>query len=1056
MRPRRTRRLSAAVRPATVVLVLGLLVSMAVPMYLLNDNASYQGAIIGGLPSPSSGDKLPDDLTTPSGDTPPVVPHDSYEDFEIGAPSETLEVEVGESRYEVRSDEYSITVAQDGNYVDYVIKPYFTDDVIRYRRINPNVAPEGTVDQYGNDLNWVSMKISNHGRDGNKVWFVESCPQFSMRQEFTIYRDYFELDTTYIPGEKNAVVSYFVGLYDENGGMIDLFSDGKVHRYVPGFEEDRPASHGIGGWYPSYMMYAPSFDLRTPRGDLGLEWGYSDEEAYLWAPVWMKDFGGGGPSTFCLKFSSKSSVLPDPAKGEETTYHMFVRPYKHSDGEPIGHNYGYAKWVAYEIAEKWQVHGTPIFPLTLTTLSTWDQTLLDWAEGSQISVAMQSTDPDQIDYHYKSAQLMEPHDAPMPAEWQLHDAPGRQMYSPSGYRIASAASEGYRDHLINGDPYNDWWWSSDGVFWDEINVVDEANNIRNDYNYKDDFVYTGFLKLAEETYASGKFDYVIMNPFTALLHLSLVADLTMIEGYEAVPMYNNDLKAHTHSVMNFVNNMPEELRPRISVDQNYAAGDKWAVYSVLFGAAKYGFYPNLRNYDPGSVQIPNMEMAEKMFLAMGADRHHDPAFWPATLDLRTDGSSITTDRPMVVMTGDGTPSIEFTGNSDRYSLTNLWGSSKSFTVVLPTPGVYDLEGLEQIGEVRYTADGKAVVTGTIAAEATGHIVKRSDVAASHAGEGEAFVEPVDGSEIRVRATGGETTLYFGGLTADRSYEVFCDGVRVALIRADDNGWTSYTRAYGADEETITVSEAADSVLPQVISTSPANGSLSIPITTNITVVLSEPVDHAAFEAAFALRGDGAINGTFTWTDNSTAVFVPSEVLEHDRNYTIEVGDLIDSTGNVNSTVYAAEFRTELPEARFTLVAHVLDADGDPVESAYVELTGTGLNATTGADGNASFAPLKAGTYEVMVERDGYRPARFDATIGSESIIANITLEKSIRPQTAAMADRPALGLEFPLALTAAALLLVGLMVTGKASVIVRTAVGSLSRLGRSLGRLRRP
>src|SRR5690606_7184582 len=130
---------------------------------------------------------------------------------------------------------YTITVSQDGNFVDYVVKPHFTDDVIRYRRINPNVAAEGTVDEKGNDLNWVSMRIADHGRDGNRVWFVESSPQFSMRNEFTIYRDYFELDTTYIPGEKNAVVAYFVGLYDQDGRMIDLFSDGKVHRYVPGF-----------------------------------------------------------------------------------------------------------------------------------------------------------------------------------------------------------------------------------------------------------------------------------------------------------------------------------------------------------------------------------------------------------------------------------------------------------------------------------------------------------------------------------------------------------------------------------------------------------------------------------------------------------------------------------------------------------------------------------------------------------------------------------------------------------------------------------------------------
>ena len=189
------------------------------------------------------------------------------------------------------------------------------------------------------------MKISDHGQDGNKVWFMESCPQFSMRQEFTIFRDYFELDTTYIPGESNAVVSYFVGLYDENNGMIDLFSDGKVHRYVPGFDEERPSTHGIGGWYPSFEMFAPSFDLRTPNGDLGLEWGYNEEEAYLWAPIWMKDFGGGGPLPSASS-SRQELGAPDPAR-RETAYHMFVRPYKHTDSSPSVTTTA-TKWVAHD------------------------------------------------------------------------------------------------------------------------------------------------------------------------------------------------------------------------------------------------------------------------------------------------------------------------------------------------------------------------------------------------------------------------------------------------------------------------------------------------------------------------------------------------------------------------------------------------------------------------------------------------------------------------------------------------------------------------------------
>ena len=1031
MRADQRRRLRTLLRPLSAVLVIGLLLTLVIPPLL--DEGAPRGAIIGGLRGG------PSDLKTPSGDGVVVEPKDEYEDFELGVESSILEVKVGDSSYEVRADEYSITVAQDGDFVDYVIRPYFTDDVIRYRRVNPNVPAEGTVDQNGNDLNWVSMKISDHGRDGNRIWFVESSPQFSMRQEFTIYRDYFEFDSTYMPGEKNAVVTYFAGLYDQDGRMVDLFSDGQVHRYVPGFAEDRPATHGIGGWYPSFEMFAPSFDIRQPKGDLGLEWGYNEEEAYLWAPVWMKDFGGGGPSTFCLKFSSKSSVLPDPAKGEETTYHMFVRPYKHSDGEPIGHNYGYAKWVATEIAKEWTVHNTDIFPLTMNTLSTWDGDLLRWVENSQITVAMQSTNPEQINWHYKSSQLMVPHDGSMPASWQLHDAPGQQMYSPSGYRIASAASHEYREHLINGDPYNDWWWSSDGVFWDEMNVVDEANNIRNDYNQKGEFVYTGFLRLVEETYGSGKFGYVITNPFTALLHLSMVSDLSLIEGYEAVPMYNNDLRAHTASVMNFVNNMPPELRPRISVDQNYnAASDSWAVDSVLFGAARYGFYPNLRSYDPGAAQIPYLERAEDMFLAMGADRAHGPQFWPATIDLRSEGNSIATDRPMVVMTGGGAVDIEFTEESERYSLTNLWSTERAFVVVLPADAVYSMDGLTQVGEAEYTADGKVIVHGTIAAGATGHIVKSGDAAVLHSGEGVAYVAAA--AEMRVRATGGETTMRLGNLLPSHYYDVLSDGERFVTLRADDGGWISFTRAYG-DEEVITTAEAPPPV-PQVVGMTPADRSEGISTSTNITITFNAPVDRQAMQAAFNFGPEGS----WSWTDDVTAVFTPHEPLAPLAEHDIEIERLDSLEGMSNDTPFRSTFRTASAPV-YSVIGEVR-SNGTSLDGATVTLGDESIDADR--NGRFAFPGVPAGTHAISASRAGYADA-----LGSVDVLGDteVTIEMEAAPAKQPLAGATAMATGPVLGLVGAAALLFGLVCTGRAD---RGVEAVRSALGRLLERLGRP
>ena len=111
------------------------------------------------------------------------------------------------------------------------------------------------------------------------------------------------------------------------------------------------------------------------------------------------------------------------------------------------------------------------------------------------------------------------------------------------------------------------------------------------------FVYDGFLNLAKEARASGHWSYVIMNSYTAQLHLSMVCDLTLVEGWKAVPSYNTDFRSHVISTMLFVNNIPDQYRPHIVVYQNYVAGsDQAAVYSAVFGAARYGFCVELLSY----------------------------------------------------------------------------------------------------------------------------------------------------------------------------------------------------------------------------------------------------------------------------------------------------------------------------------------------------------------------------------------------------------------------------------------------------------------------------
>ena len=138
--------------------------------------------------------------------------------------------------------------------------------------------------------------------------------------------------------------------------------------------------------------------------------------------------------------------------------------------------------------------------------------------------------------------------------------------------------------------------------------------------------------------------------------------------------------------MLFVNQMPAKYRPHLVAYQNYNAnlpGDQAAVYSALFGSARYGFNLDLLSFDSYSAQMHNLNMAISMYTAMGASRHQDVTNWPATIDLRSEGSSLSTNRQMVVSTGTGTLSVSFTEAYGHYTVTNLSGSALQVRLTLP-------------------------------------------------------------------------------------------------------------------------------------------------------------------------------------------------------------------------------------------------------------------------------------------------------------------------------------------------------------------------------------
>jgi iron complex outermembrane receptor protein len=62
-----------------------------------------------------------------------------------------------------------------------------------------------------------------------------------------------------------------------------------------------------------------------------------------------------------------------------------------------------------------------------------------------------------------------------------------------------------------------------------------------------------------------------------------------------------------------------------------------------------------------------------------------------------------------------------------------------------------------------------------------------------------------------------------------------------------------------------------------------------------------------------------------------------------------------------------------PAERATVAGSVRDAQGQPIEGARIVLAEFGLDATTGGNGEFSFAPVPAGRYQLLVQRVGYAP-----------------------------------------------------------------------------------
>ncbi len=145
--------------------------------------------------------------------------------------------------------------------------------------------------------------------------------------------------------------------------------------------------------------------------------------------------------------------------------------------------------------------------------------------------------------------------------------------------------------------------------------------------------------------------------------------------------------------------------------------------------------------------------------------------------------------------------------------------------------------------------------------------------------------------------------------------------------------------------------AIDSTRPLVQSIDPANGSTGVPVTTQVVVSFSEPMDVASAEQAFSLQRTDTgeyVGGTFSWIGD-TMVFTPFGALASGVTYVARENatarDLSDP-GNLLTAIATSSFRTGALPPPFESVAVVptVQEAGKPINITAQFVLGASLSS----------------------------------------------------------------------------------------------------------------
>jgi len=195
-------------------------------------------------------------------------------------------------------------------------------------------------------------------------------------------------------------------------------------------------------------------------------------------------------------------------------------------------------------------------------------------------------------------------------------------------------------------------------------------------------------------------------------------------------------------------------------------------------------------------------MAEDMFIAMGCSMDDDSRMDVGTLDMNTEGLSLSTAARMVVTEGPGSPDITFSTNELEYILTNLYSSANVYDLIIPTHYYYrNGTNVASSSDMTFTST-TGTYHGSLAGEKTGTVVRDTNLSVDQSA-GSITVDLVSKNastvHIDVGATSGPTSMTLRGLTPDHRYAIYVDSVYRQNKTADSLGDITFTDTYASDE-----------------------------------------------------------------------------------------------------------------------------------------------------------------------------------------------------------------------------------------------------------------